>query len=392
MRRAGGLSPCHLHVLAAGGEEHISVRLHRGQGGGPAPPPGQEAHQHGGGGSVNVEGRGLGWSDEVEREAILNLEEPPGLLARDQDGDKEEEGLDDDPVNVGEEVEAEAVEDHRAGEGEAAVEVENGGREGDLAAAATPPLPPGVDLPGMEELYSTLIPTVKHCPKAAKGEFARELATLWQKLADDPDDVRLWALLSMFAKVILPAGKGPRIGDAYSQARLVRERLRRWRGGEFLELWGEAIQLTREARKTKKGRKKKNAEEEQSQQEKNAERAATLAQDRQYTRALQALNSAGMAPDTAATRSKLQSKHPSAPAPHIPTTVMPQLAFGKEDVKKSVKKFRRGSSPGPSGLRPEHLKATLQAAPGRSDRALETLSSLVTTLARGGVPQEAPPP
>ena len=211
-------------------------------------------------------------------------------------------------------------------------------------------------------MYSTLIPTVKHCPKAAKGEFARELATLWQKLADDPDDVRLWALLSMFAKVILPAGKGPRIGDAYSQARLVRERLRRWRGGEFLELWGEAIQLTREARKTKKGRKKKNAEEEQSQQEKNAERAATLAQDRQYTRALQALNSAGMAPDTAATRSKLQSKHPSAPAPHIPTTVMPQLAFGKEEVKKSVKKFRLARGGVPQEVVPHFCGARLHAA------------------------------
>ena len=401
VRRAGGLSPRHLHVLSAGGEQHISVRLHRGEGGdwahGPAPPPGplQGVHHQGGGGGVaeDVDGRAAGWSDEVEREAeaaaaILDLEEPPGLLPREQDqDDDDEEGLND-AVNVGEEEEA--GEEQRVGEGEAEVGNDGGGEE-HLAAGATPPLPPGVDLPSLEELFSALIPTVKHCPKAAKGEFARELATLWQKLAADSDDVRLWALMAMFAKVILPAGRGPRVGDAYSQARLVRERLRRWRGGEYLELWEEAKQLTKEARKPKRGKKKKNAEEEQSQQKKNAERAATLAQDGQYTKALQALTSAGMAPDTAATRAKLQAKHPAAPAPQIPATVMPQLTFSKEEVKKSVRKFRRGSAPGPSGLRPEHLQATLQAAPGRSDRALETLSSLVTALARGGVPQEVAP-
>ena len=139
VRRAGGLSPRHLHVLSAQGEEHISVRLHRGQDGnwatGPAHPPGQSqgARQQGGGGGTaeDEEGRAIGWSDEVEREAeaaaaILDLEEPPGLLVRDQDLDDGEEELDD-AVNVGEEVAAEVVEDQRAGEGEVAVEVEHGG-------------------------------------------------------------------------------------------------------------------------------------------------------------------------------------------------------------------------------------------------------------------------
>ena len=67
-----------------------------------------------------------------------------------------------------------------------------------------------------------------------------------------------------------------------------------------MALWEEAVQLTKVP--PKKGKKKKKDQEDgKSQAKVNAERAATLAQDGQYSRAMQALNSAGMAPDTAAT-------------------------------------------------------------------------------------------
>ena len=61
------------------------------------------------------------------------------------------------------------------------------------------------------------------------------------------------------------------------------------------------------------------------------------------------------------------------------------------EVEKAARKFRRGSAPGPSGLRPEHLHVALQAAPGRRDRALQSLTQLVNIMARGGVPEEVAP-
>ena len=160
----------------------------------------------------------------------------------------------------------------------------------DLGTQPPPNLPP--DLPSMDELNNTLVPTLKWCPKAARGEFARELASLWNRLNENPEDVKLWTLEFMFARCILPAGRGPRAGDAYSMARLVRERLRRWRAGEYSILWQEAVDLTKVPKK--KGRNRK-GEEEKSQEKRNAERATVLAQDGQYTKALQALTSAGMA-------------------------------------------------------------------------------------------------
>ena len=85
-------------------------------------------------------------------------------------------------------------------------------------------------------------------------------------------------LEAMFARCILPAGRGPRAADAYSQARLGRERLRRWRAGEYSQLWQEAVDLTKVQPKKKK---KKQGDQEKSQEKQNAERAATLAQDGQ---------------------------------------------------------------------------------------------------------------
>ena len=275
---------------------------------------------------------------------------------------------------------------------------EDGGQGGDgdpLPDLATQPpqaLPARAELPSLEVLHTTLVPTLKWCPKAARGDFARELTSLWHQLASNPDDVRLWVLESMFARCILPAGRGPRAGDAYSQARLVRERLRRWRAGEHAQLWLEAVDLTKVPPK-KKGRGGKQRQEEKTQEQRNAERATTLAQDGQFTKALQALTSAGMAPPNRANFEEMKEKHPEAQGPPLipPTTDLPQISFSQAEVEKAARRFRRGSAPGPSGLRPEHLLVTLQAAPGRRDRALQGLTQLTNTMARGGVPEEVAP-
>ena len=260
----------------------------------------------------------------------------------------------------------------------------------DLATQPPPPLPEGNLLPSLEELHSTYVPTVKWCPKAARGDLARELSSLWLRMSENPQEVRLWALEAMFPRCILPAGRGPRAGDVYSQARIVRDRLRRWRAGEYAQLWREAVDLTKVPPKKKK---KNRGGEEKTQEKRNAERAATLAEDAQFTKALQALTSAGMAPPTPANVKTMKEKHPEArvqPAP-LPTTEVPQLSFSQVEVDKAVKKFRRGSAPGPSGLRPEHVKSTLQAAPGRRDKALQSLTRLVNVMVKGEVPTEIAP-
>ena len=128
--------------------------------------------------------------------------------------------------------------------------------------------------------------------------------------------------------------------------------------------------------------KKRQEEEEKRQEKRNAERVTTLAQDGQFTKALQALTSAGMAAPNRANLKTMKEKHPRAPGAPLQPPITDQVAFSQVEVEKAAKKFRRGSAPGPSGLRPEHLLVAVQAAPGRRDRSLQSLSQLVNAMAR----------
>ena len=259
----------------------------------------------------------------------------------------------------------------------------------------TVPVP--ADLPTLEEAHSTHIPTHKFPPKSVRAEFSRVLGALWNRMADSPEDVSVWVLESIFCRVILHAGQGhsPRRGDAYSQARAVRERLRRWRLGEYGELWDEALAATRlppRARRTRAG-----GAVEKTLQEKNAERAAMVAQEGQYGKALQALTSAGMAEHTRETEEVMRSKHPPATGPSTfvpaaPVLDTPQLQFGLQEVEKAALSFRWGSAPGPGGLRPEHMRITVKGAPAnRAARAGAALTRVVNLMSAGRVPAEVAP-
>ena len=109
---------------------------------------------------------------------------------------------------------------------------------------------------------------------------------IWSKIARSPEDTtRLLILEYIFAWCILPAGQNPRIGDAYSQTKMVMERLRWWGQEEYCQLWEEAVLMTKTPPKGKSRQKTGEPErKEKSQEEKNAERSTKLAQEEQYTK------------------------------------------------------------------------------------------------------------
>ena len=73
---------------------------------------------------------------------------------------------------------------------------------------------------------------MKWIPKAARGDFGKTLADLCRIVKRTPEAHSLWALVLMFPRVILPASPSKKNADAYSQARIVRERLDMWRRGD----------------------------------------------------------------------------------------------------------------------------------------------------------------
>ena len=281
------------------------------------------------------------------------------------------------------EVQVQAAED--------VIQIEPEGEEVGTQVPTQQPLLDLHDLPTLEEAFNHHIPTHKYPAKGARAEYGRECASIWGRMAEFPDNKQLWVLYFIFQRVILPAGRGPRQADAYSQARLQKERLSRWRKGEVLQLWEEAKKLTKIP--TSKKKRQRDEKKEKTQEEKNAARASTLAADGQLTRAVQALTSHGLAEHNRATEAEMRDKHPPAsqPMPPPPITEAQPLSFDQQTVKKGVQSFKRGSAPGPSGWRPEHLKTALTSAPGRRDKALENLTRLVNSMLKGEVPEEVTP-
>ena len=82
----------------------------------------------------------------------------------------------------------------------------------------------------------------------------------------------------------------------------------------------------------------------------------------------------------------MRSQHPPASGPSTftpaaPVQDTPQLQFSLQEVEKAAMPFRRGSAPGPGGVRPEHLRITIKGAPAnRAVRAGPTC--LFTRLER----------
>ena len=98
-------------------------------------------------------------------------------------------------------------------------------------------------LPPFHVVHRTHIPTITHIPKGARADWTRLFTSVVSKVASNPDNLANHILLSMVARVILPASQAPPQPTGPSQAAKVKERIRRWRAGDFLSLWDEAVLL-----------------------------------------------------------------------------------------------------------------------------------------------------
>ena len=90
----------------------------------------------------------------------------------------------------------------------------------------------------------------------------------------------------------------------------------------------------------------------------------------------------------------MEQKHPVG-APIVISDeeiTTPSISFTTGQIKKAIHSFKKGTSPGPDGWRPEHFKESLAAlAQNRSSRLLTMLVSLVNVLAGGKLPKEVVP-
>ncbi|CAE7231929.1 unnamed protein product [Symbiodinium natans] len=247
---------------------------------------------------------------------------------------------------------------------------------------AVPPAASAADpLPNFADVLAAEVPTVRHVPKVARAAWAQCLArAIASTVARNTPAA--WLELLMLPKAVLVA---PLRGGARHRAQLgqaTKRRCLRWLDGERVELWEECVSEPRQ----RSGPTRLSLEARHS-------RCRRLAAEGDLARACDALLQEPPLPRDAATLAALQAKHPQSPLPDLAALGAPRPGavpeFSAEAVAKAVRSFKRASAPGPSGLRPDHLRESLSTA--HADEVAVHLAALCHLLGRGEAPATLAP-
>ena len=250
-------------------------------------------------------------------------------------------------------------------------------------SSSSPPFSPEPEstaptLPSISSIMNNRTPTLHHVPKGARDQWAEVLGLSFSSVVRDPSDVSCWSRLFMLPKCVLARPAASHRLRWRDIRDLVKSRLRRWSEGEFESLWEEST--VKPKTNTRRGRP--------DQKQHNITRSKRAIQDGQYSKALKALASEGLASPNEDVYKEMLSKHPQASQPALPEGPPPQPPkLSESAILKGARSFPTGSAPGPSGLRPSHLREAVNCpSPDRANRVLFTLTSFVNLLAAGLTP------
>ncbi len=125
------------------------------------------------------------------------------------------------------------------------------------------------------------------------------------------------------------------------------------------------------------------------QRSRNLIRAKLAARDGLYSKAIQALNSSGLAPPSNVVFQEMLTKHPQAPPTTLPPgPAPPPTTLPDQIILKSVKSFPKGSA---AGLRPSHLwEAVCCPSPDRA-RHIIFIPNPICQRPSGPSPSHSPP-
>ena len=176
------------------------------------------------------------------------------------------------------------------------------------APVSSPPpvASPAPVTPALSTILQANVPTLHHVPKGARDCWAHALCSCLRAVVCSPDDLSQWSRLFMLAKCVLAS---PTTGHRLRWREIlkrVKSRLQRWADGDLMSLWSEALVDGRSLAK----RRDQSASASSSG---NFWRAKLAVQDGQYTKAIRALTSEGLASPSPEVLQEMQNKHPQAP-------------------------------------------------------------------------------
>ena len=245
------------------------------------------------------------------------------------------------------------------------------------------------NLPSFSSIFSAKPPTLHHIPKGARDIWSVALSSSLNAITTCPSDLDSWKRLFMLPSCILCAPADSRLQWRVITQK-IKNRLARWSNDDIPNLWAEVLSLQSQFNSSRRGRKRQSTPD---HTQKIARRASRAAEDGQYHKAVQLLQSEGLAPPSESTKEALLAKHPNVPLPPaFPTPTPPSSSTSESIVQKALNSFPKGTAPGPSGLRHAHLAEALSCpSPSRGSAFLSNLSSFVNLLLSGDVPSPVRP-
>ena len=243
------------------------------------------------------------------------------------------------------------------------------------------------DLPSFTTNLQASFPTLQHVPKGARDRWARALSECLSAVCVAPADLSCWSKVFMLAKCVLASSATGHRSRWREILKLVRSRIDRWLAGNLVALWSEAVSGGQSLSKRMQSSSRS------SNPSHHIRRAKQAVQDGQYSKAIKALSSSGLATPSAEVLQEMLNKHPQAAPPTLPSSsVPPPLTLSESAVRRGVRSFPNGSAAGPSGLRPSDLReAVCCPSPDRANLVLASLTRFVNLLAAGPAPPTVTP-
>lgn len=218
--------------------------------------------------------------------------------------------------------------------------------------------------------------TMTHIPKASRIACGKAFSAILSKIINSPDNVSAWSSLLNFAPKVL--SKPARGGATRNMNNIVSKRL-------------ASLQSNTEQSQEVSRRRRTNVKRDADSDTMRIAAAREKLEAGNFKAAVRILCSDDKpAPVNADTLNALRAKHP--PAPHDRSTTLPDvhdsfyypLQVSDEDVLKCLKTFPAGSSGGPDGLTPQHLKDIVC---GTFDPELmSTLTDFINIILTGDIP------
>ena len=265
-----------------------------------------------------------------------------------------------------------------------------GGAVGPVASSVRSGDPFCFDFDLIDRVFAKKMRTVKCIPPKLRLGFARIFLSALDKVLACSGDLSAWVQLLILPCCVLttfePANRAQRRSGerARCQFDCISRAILRWRDP------GERVGLVRD-RLAAVSPSFRGVKRFKNSGEANLFQCKRKLGDGHFTSAIKVLTSPGVAPSTPDTLRDLESKHPFAPPPALPSLPLSgdALSVHKDLVLDMIRSFPKGTSCGRDGLRAQHFMDILGgAASAIVDDLLVSISGVVNLFLGGKCPSQ----